>query len=102
MRFAPNPDIQQPARAADQLPCLGQFSDNSINEIYASHVFEHLSHANELPETLKETRRILKPGGILRVSVPDFELLCRMFVRSISKNATDFVPLALFTFNDKR
>jgi predicted O-linked N-acetylglucosamine transferase (SPINDLY family)/predicted SAM-dependent methyltransferase len=59
---------------------LGQFADATVDEIYAAHVLEHLSHSDRLPRTLREFNRVLKPGGALRISVPDFELLCRMFV----------------------
>lgn len=60
---------------------LSQFADDSIAEIYASHVIEHLSYATELLPTLKEFRRILKkPGGKLMLSVPDMEVLFRVFL----------------------
>ena len=59
---------------------LGQFADNSIDEIYASHVLEHLGFRDELPAALREMRRVLKTGGTLKISVPDFERLCSMFV----------------------
>lgn len=59
---------------------LSQFSSNSVDEIYASHVLEHLDHASELQSTLRQMHRILVPGGVARISVPDFELLCRMFI----------------------
>jgi predicted SAM-dependent methyltransferase len=59
---------------------LGQFSDESVAEIYGSHVLEHLSYIGELETTLREFHRVLVPGGKVRISVPDFELLCRMFL----------------------
>lgn len=59
---------------------LTQFSDDSVYEIYASHIFEHLSYVNELLATLKEIHRILIPGGTFKISVPDFETLCKMFI----------------------
>jgi predicted SAM-dependent methyltransferase len=59
---------------------LGAFDDGTVAEIYASHVLEHLSYTEELPQALKEFHRVLKPGGRLRVSVPDFEKLCRIFL----------------------
>ncbi|MHB1239677.1 MAG: class I SAM-dependent methyltransferase [Gammaproteobacteria bacterium] len=59
---------------------LTQFPDASIAEVYASHVYEHLSYNNELERALREVHRVLVPGGRFRVSVPDFELLCRMFL----------------------
>ncbi len=58
---------------------LSRFANGSCIEIYASHVLEHLSYVGELINTLKEFHRILVPGGSCKISVPDFELLCRMF-----------------------
>jgi predicted SAM-dependent methyltransferase len=59
---------------------LSQFADGSVTEIYASHVFEHVGYLDDLPKALLECSRILSPGGKLRVSVPDFEMLCRLFI----------------------
>lgn len=59
---------------------LSQFQDASVAEVYASHVFEHLGYQAELPAVLAGIRRILRPGGCLRISVPDLDILCRMFV----------------------
>ena len=58
---------------------LDRFADGAVDEIYASHVLEHLAYAQELPNALAEFHRVLKPGGTARISVPDFELLCRLF-----------------------
>jgi predicted SAM-dependent methyltransferase len=59
---------------------LSFLSDGSCSEVYASHVLEHLGYNGELEETLKGIHRVLKPGGRLRVSVPDLEMLCRLFL----------------------
>lgn len=59
---------------------LSQFTDQSVTEIYASHVLEHLGYLEDLPNTLKGCHRILKVGGRLRLSVPDLETLCRLFL----------------------
>lgn len=59
---------------------LGQFGDDSVSEIYASHVLEHLGYRTELRQALREARRVLIPGGTFRISVPDFEVLCRLFL----------------------
>lgn len=58
---------------------LSQFVDDSWDEIYASHVLEHVSQVRVLP-TLKGLHRILKPGGKIMLSVPDLEILCRLFI----------------------
>jgi predicted SAM-dependent methyltransferase len=60
---------------------LSQFADESVDEIYASHVLEHLDHKREIPKALKELHRILKPTGVLSISVPDLEILCRLFLQ---------------------
>ena len=59
---------------------LSGYSDGSVAEIYASHVFEHLGYLDDLPKALTECYRVLSSGGKLRISVPDFETLCRLFM----------------------
>jgi len=56
-----------------------QFGDQSIDEIYASHVFEHVKQSLVL-QTLKGIHRVLKTGGKLYVSVPDMDILCHLFI----------------------
>lgn len=55
------------------------FPDNSVDEILASHVFEHLNPYHCL-DILKDWRRVLKPGGKLVMEMPDIEQLCKRFV----------------------
>jgi len=50
----------------DPLP----FADASADVVYASHVLEHFNRDAAL-RFLKECRRVLRPGGVLRLSVPD-------------------------------
>lgn len=57
---------------------LSIFPDDSVDMIYASHVLEHIPRAN-LQKTLSEWRRALKPGGILRFGVPDFDKLVEIY-----------------------
>ncbi|HWA37349.1 MAG TPA: tetratricopeptide repeat protein [Burkholderiales bacterium] len=72
----PGPGVDYVGDCAD----LGRFADGSVEEIYASHVLEHLGYQSELPRALKEFHRVLRPGGVARISVPDFERLARLFL----------------------
>lgn len=72
----PGPAVDVVAPATD----LGRLADGSVDEIYASHVYEHLGYRDELPRALAEAHRVLIPGGWLRVSVPDLAVLCRLFM----------------------
>jgi SAM-dependent methyltransferase len=47
------------------------FQTSSIGFIYASHVLEHLYLA-DAQRLLLECRRVLRPGGVIRLVVPDF------------------------------
>lgn len=76
VNIQPGPDVDFVSDCVD----LGLFADASVDEIYASHVLEHLSYQNKLPQALAEFRRVLKPGGAAKISVPDFETLCRLFL----------------------
>ena len=59
---------------------LSRIADGSVDEIYASHVLEHLGYAERLPRALAEMHRVLKKGGSAKISVPDLDVLCRLFI----------------------
>jgi len=59
---------------------LSRFPDACCDEIYASHIFEHLSYNGELINALIAVRRILKKQGIFKVGVPDMETLSHFLV----------------------
>jgi predicted SAM-dependent methyltransferase len=47
------------------------FPDGSASAVFLEHVCEHFALADDL-QLLAECRRVLAPGGIVRVGVPDF------------------------------
>lgn len=64
------------------------FATGSVDATYHSHVLEHLDRP-VARQFLKETLRVLRPGGICRIVVPDFELLCRDYVRHIDRSLAE-------------
>ena len=70
----PDPHIHYVGR----IDKLSQFKDNSVDLIYACHCLEHFSYAH-VPDVLTEWHRVLKKNGILRLSVPDFDLVIEYY-----------------------
>jgi SAM-dependent methyltransferase len=54
-------------------------ADNTADGIYASHILEHLSR-NDVERALANTIRMLKPGGVFRLVVPDLEARARRYL----------------------
>jgi predicted SAM-dependent methyltransferase len=60
------------------------FGDNVYDAVYSSHSLEHLPR-NEVPAVLAEFLRILKPGGVIRLAVPDLELMARTYIKQLER-----------------
>jgi SAM-dependent methyltransferase len=98
LRFAVSPLLN--ARRRSRLDQMGgrllahdlskgiPFETGSVDAVYHSHVLEHLDRP-VAREFLKETLRVLKPGGICRIVVPDFEFLCRAYVQHVDRCQRD-------------
>ena len=56
------------------------FEDNTFDAVYAMHVIEHLSPREGL-HFVQELKRVLKPGGICRLSTPDLEDIARNYFK---------------------
>ena len=55
------------------------YEDNEIEEVYTSHMMEHLKE-DEIESTLKEFSRVLESNGKLVIRVPDFEVYAALFL----------------------
>ncbi len=64
------------------------FEDSSLKVVYHSQVLEHLTKG-EGAFFISECYRILEPGGILRVVVPDLENIVREYLRLLELNRAD-------------
>ena len=47
--------------------------DESFDVVFTSHMMEHL-YAEDLDKFIAESWRVLKPGGMLRIAIPDLRL----------------------------
>lgn len=62
------------------LMSLPFLSDNIASVIYSSHTLEYFDR-DEVGHVLREWRRILCPGGVLRIAVPDFAAIVEIYHR---------------------
>lgn len=65
------------------------WSDGAVHTIYSSHTLEHLSREEGL-FFLRESHRVLKTGGIIRIVVPDLAAFVNKYL-SGELRANDFV-----------
>ena len=65
------------------------FDDNTLNGVYAEHCLEHISFSS-CQKAIGEFFRILRPGGVIRIVVPDAELYMNLYVRSKNGEAVRF------------
>lgn len=64
------------------------FMDRAFDAVYASHVLEHLS-PRQAATFLREVRRVLRPGGVVRIVVPDLEGIAREYLESLGRASRD-------------
>jgi ubiquinone/menaquinone biosynthesis C-methylase UbiE len=62
----------------DKLPF---FENNSVDLIYCSHALEYFDR-DEVLNVLTEWNRVLCPGGLIRLAVPDFEALIKIYTQT--------------------
>lgn len=53
--------------------------DRAFDAVYNSEVIEHLKRESVLP-LMREIYRVLKPGGVLRLTTPELHSCCRLFL----------------------
>ncbi len=60
-------------------------SNDQFDDTYHSQVLEHFPK-EKAPDFIKECFRILKPGGIMRVVVPDLENIVNEYIKHLNEN----------------
>ncbi len=83
-RFRKLPDNVLVHNLAKGIP----FPDGSVDAVYHSHFLEHLDRPIA-EQFLREVRRVLRPGGIHRIAVPDFEKACREYLQDLDRIGDD-------------
>jgi predicted SAM-dependent methyltransferase len=81
--FKPEADIYM--NATTRWP----FPDATFDVVYSEHMLEHI-FVDRVPIVLSEALRVLKPGGLFRVTVPDLEIHATNYVQ---KNSAFFEPI---------
>jgi len=67
------------------------FSSNSVDSIYSTHMFEHF-YPDELESLLRECARVLKPGGGIRLIVPNLTSAISAYSQKQSAWFSDSFP----------
>ena len=58
------------------------FPDDTFDSVYALHIIEHLT-PEEGGQFVAEIFRVLRPGGIFRLSTPDLERVVRAYLERL-------------------
>jgi len=61
-------------------------ASDSVDVLYCSHMLEHLDQ-KEVAVFLKEARRVLRSGGIIRLAVPDLRKYVKQYIESNDSDA---------------
>jgi predicted SAM-dependent methyltransferase len=85
-------DINYDLRQAIPLP------DNSVEIIYSSHMFEHIPYRELIP-FIGECKRLLKPGGVFSICVPNAGLYIKAYAegRYFSEHDAQHAPAIVDT-----
>jgi len=65
------------------------FSENTFEAVYHSQVLEHIP-TDKLDFFIAECFRVLKPGGIIRISTPDLESIAKLYIKWLDHNIETF------------
>lgn len=75
--------VSPAVRACDIVQGL-PFADRSFDACYSSHVLEHLEPGDGA-RLLREMCRVLEPGGVVRIVVPDLELVVSDYQQALKR-----------------
>jgi predicted SAM-dependent methyltransferase len=81
-----NCDFAPKSKDVNQVNLLGglPYADNTFELAYCSHYIEHIPK-NEVLNFLQECNRVLKPNGLIRLVLPNFENIAREYIKNIDQ-----------------
>jgi predicted SAM-dependent methyltransferase len=94
--YSPSHSSVQRANLFGPLP----IQDESAELVYSSHFLEHIPY-DLVQGFLSECYRILAPGGILRLVLPDLEELCQSYLLHRKNNEHDLAKVVLLEMIDQ-
>lgn len=94
--FAPTSSAVRQANLLDRLP----LADESATLVYTSHFLEHVPRAL-VPGFLRECLRVLRPGSVLRLVVPDLENMAREYLAMRETGAHDKADFVVMEIIDQ-
>lgn len=62
------------------------YNDEDVDYIFSSHFIEHL-RKDEAKKLLKECLRVLKKGGLLRLTTPDLQIFVKNYLKESNENS---------------
>ena len=66
------------------------FNENQFDFCFNEHMIEHIE-INEADILINEIYKILKPGGVLRLSTPNFEFLVKIYQNTIGDIGKEYI-----------
>jgi predicted SAM-dependent methyltransferase len=70
---------------------------DSFDYIFSEHMIEHITYWGGL-SMLKESARVLKPGGKIRISTPDLKFLIELYAEPKTQLQNDYIAWATESF----
>ena len=71
--------------------------DNSFDVVFSEHMIEHMTYT-EGRRCLLECRRVLRPGGRIRIATPSLDRLIRLYDRELTDLQRQYIRWSIDTF----
>jgi len=94
--FYPHSKYVTKANLLQSLP----FPSENFDVVYTSHFIEHIPKSRVF-DFLTECHRVLKPNGVIRIIVPDFENIAREYIQNINANNLEYAEFNIIEMIDQ-